>query len=84
MHPEAITYSVDMSDVRGQEHVKRALEVAVADGHNVLTLGTKRLLPLGGLSAAHTPLTRVKDFVMVASPTFLRWAPQRIATTSLR
>jgi len=31
--------AVDLSHVRGQEHVKRALEVAAAGGHNVVMVG---------------------------------------------
>ena len=36
---EANKYDVDFSDVRGQENVKRALEVAAAGHHNLIMVG---------------------------------------------
>ncbi len=36
---DARTYDCDFSDVRGQEHVKRALTIAAAGRHNLLLIG---------------------------------------------
>ena len=49
-------YVVDMGEIKGQEHVKRALEVAAAGGHNMLMVG-----PPGAGKTLHGPLPAVRS-----------------------
>jgi magnesium chelatase family protein len=37
--PESLAFEMDLAEVKGQEHVKRALEVAAAGGHNMIMVG---------------------------------------------
>ncbi|MCD6220346.1 YifB family Mg chelatase-like AAA ATPase [Candidatus Calescamantes bacterium] len=39
LYSESPSYEVDFSEVRGQDSTKRAVEVAVAGGHNILMIG---------------------------------------------
>lgn len=47
------TYDVDFNDVRGQENIKRALEIAAAGGHNAILIGP----PGAGKNHAGTAFT---------------------------
>ena len=53
-------YICDLQEIKGQEHVKRSLEVAAAGGHNLLGLWTK------------TPIVYVTSRVYFCHPLYLR------------
>ena len=38
--PKQIKYNIDLSEVKGQEIAKRALEIAAAGGHNCILIGS--------------------------------------------
>jgi magnesium chelatase family protein len=69
------TWEIDMGDVRGQEHVKRALEVAAAGGHNIITFGAGRLqgslFPLCNKGGRGRSARRSREVLLIHSPAFL-------------
>jgi magnesium chelatase family protein len=61
LHTPPASDIVDFADIRGQEHAKRALEIAAAGGHNVLLSGAPgagKTLLARALRGILPPLTR--------------------------
>jgi hypothetical protein len=62
-------YPYDLAAVRGQEHVKRALEVAASGGHNIVMAGTP--------GTGKTLLARTVPSILPPSRSTRRWRSPR-------
>ncbi len=61
--------SLDISDIQGQDHAKRALLIAAASGHNVLLIGppgTGKTLLAKALAGILPPLTKPESFIVTS------------------
>jgi len=66
---EFIAPEIDLADIRGQEHAKRALIVAAAGGHNLLLVGppgTGKTLLARAMAGILPPLTRDEAYTVTS------------------
>ncbi len=71
----------DFSDIRGQMHAKRALEIAAAGGHSVLMMGppgTGKTLLASRLPSIMPPLSLEQRLEVIAIHSLLPQTPKRV------